>query len=166
MNRKTTKKIVFLVLLAVMFGCQQENASQTRPSNCLIPVMTEGKSSNQFYLFAHVGHPAKGCPGCTQIAGELVHMDCHSHGSKCAVSAQVILDNYSGGISATTTDTFGLTSENFFNMPDRSLYYYTDENNNRVYLNIPGQMVYRDNTTLQFTFTGLSFTVGPIYSNN
>lgn len=165
MNRKTTKKIVFLVLLAVMFGCQQENASQTRPRNCLIPVMTEGKSSNQFYLFAHVGHPAKGCPGCTQIAGELIHMDCHSHGSKCAVSAQVILDNYSGGISATTTDTFGLTSENFFNMPDRSLD-YTDEHNNRVFLNIPEQLVFRDSVTRQFTFTGLFITNTPEYSNN
>ena len=69
-------------------------------------------------------------------------------------------------ITATTTDTFGLTSEDFFAMPDRSLYYETDVNNDRIYLNIPGQMVYRDNTTLQFTFTGLSFTVGPIYSNN
>jgi hypothetical protein len=69
-------------------------------------------------------------------------------------------------ITATTTDTFGLTSEDFFLMPDRSLYYETADNNDRIYLNIPGQMVYRDNTTLQFTFTGLSFTVGPIYSNN
>ena len=37
-------------------------------------------------------------------------------------------------------------------MPDRSLN-YTDEKGNRIFLNIPGQMVYRDTTTMQFTFT-------------
>lgn len=164
MKRKTTRKIVFLMLLAVMLGCRQENAGQTKLSNCLIPVMTESKGVEQFYLFALVGHPAKGCPGCVQIAGELVHMDCHSHGSNCTVSSQVILSNQFGEITATTTDTFGLTSEDFFLMPDRSLS-FTDENNNRIFLNIPEQMVYRDTTTLQFTFTGLFFSEGAAYSN-
>ena len=34
------------------------------------------------------------------------------------------------------------------------------------YLNIPAQLVYRDSATLQFTFTGLSFTGRPLYGNN
>ena len=51
-------------------------------------------------------------------------------------------------------------------MPDRSLYFYTDESNNNVYLNIPEQMVYRDTATLQFTFTGLFLTNVPEYSND
>ncbi len=68
--------------------------------------------------------------------------------------------------TATTVDTLDLTSENFFAMPYRSLYFYTDENNDRIYLNIPEQLVFRDSVTRQFTFTGLSFTVGPMYSNN
>jgi hypothetical protein len=50
-------------------------------------------------------------------------------------------------------------------MPDRSLE-YTDEDNNRVYLNIPAQMVYRDTATKQFTFTGLFFSETPEYTNN
>ena len=87
-------------------------------------------------------------------------------GSYCSKSVAVVLNEVGSDITATTTDTFGLTSEDFFLMPDRSLYYETDVNNNRIYLNIPGQLVYRDRTTLQFTFTGLSFTVGPVYSNN
>jgi len=40
---------------------------------------------------------------------------------------------------------------------------YTDENNNRIFLNIPAQLVCRDTATKQFTFTGLSFTDRPLY---
>ena len=100
------------------------------------------------------------------IAGKLIHRDCQGHGRECSKVARVTIDQIGSDITATTVDTFDLTSEDFFLMPDRSLYFYTDENNNRVFLNIPGQLVYRDRTTLQFTFTGLSFTVGPVYSNN
>jgi hypothetical protein len=50
-------------------------------------------------------------------------------------------------------------------MPDRSLN-YTDENNNRIFLNIPEQLLFRDSTTQQFTFTGLFFSDGPVYDNN
>ncbi len=68
-------------------------------------------------------------------------------------------------ITATTTDTFDLTSEDFFLMPDRSLD-YVDEKGSHIFLNIPEQVVYRDTATLQFTFTGLFFTNTPAYSND
>jgi hypothetical protein len=68
-------------------------------------------------------------------------------------------------MTATTTDTFDLTSEDFFLMPDRSLN-YTDEKGRRIFLNIPEQLVYRDTATLQFTFTGLFFSDGPAYTND
>ena len=75
------------------------------------------------------------------------------------------LQSFDGSITATTTDTFGLTSDDFFNMPDRSLS-YTDENNNRIYLNIPAQLVFRDSVTQQFTFTGLFFSEDAVYTND
>ena len=43
---------------------------------------------------------------------------------------------------------------------------YEDEKGNHLFLNIPSQMVYRDTATLQFTFTGLSFSNTEVYSNN
>ena len=89
-------------------------------------------------------------------------MDCMGEGNYCATATSVHIQQIGTALTATTTDTFGLTSENFFLMPARSLN-YTDEHNNRIYLNIPGQMVYRDATTQQFTFTGLSFTSSPLY---
>ena len=82
------------------------------------------------------------------------------------MAASAVTLNQSGtAVTATTTDTFGLTSEDFFLMPDRSLN-YTDENNNRIFLNIPEQILFRDSTTQQFTFTGLFFSDGPVYDNN
>ena len=86
-------------------------------------------------------------------------------GNYCASSAAVQLQQAGATINATTTDTFDLTSENFFLMPNRSLD-YVDEKNNHYYLNIPAQMVYRDTATLQFTFTGLYFSEGPAYEND
>ncbi len=65
-------------------------------------------------------------------------------------------------LSATTLDTFDLTNLDIFNMPARSLSLEIDEGV-YSYLNIPSQLVYRDTTTLQFTFTGLSFTNKPLY---
>ena len=86
-------------------------------------------------------------------------------GHICLTSAAVSLNQVGADLTATTTDTFGLTSEDFFNMPDRSLN-YTDENNNRIFLNIPAQQVYRDSVTQQFTFTGLFFSNTAAYTNN
>ena len=80
----------------------------------------------------------------------LIHKDCVGYGHYCRALAQVILNTVGTDITATTTDTFGLTSEDFFLMPDRSLE-YTDVNNNRIYLNIPEQFVLRDTVTQQFT---------------
>ena len=97
--------------------------------------------------------------------GQLVHVNCIGTGDDCLRTAAVQLQQVGTEISATTTDTFDLTSDDFFLMPDRSLS-YTDEKNNRIFLNIPGQMVYRDTTTLQFTFTGLFFSETAAYSNN
>ncbi|MBP5563722.1 MAG: hypothetical protein J6X51_06780 [Bacteroidales bacterium] len=63
---------------------------------------------------------------------------------------------------ATTVDTVGFTNLDYLNMPSRS---FSLEVNPGVYsyLNIPAQLVYRDSTTQQFTFTGLSFTDRPLY---
>ena len=86
-------------------------------------------------------------------------------GNYCRLASAVQLQQVGTSVTATTTDTFGLTSEDFFLMPDRSLN-YTDEKGNRIFLNIPEQMVYRDTTSLQFTFTGLFFSETAAYSNN
>ncbi|MBO4488691.1 MAG: hypothetical protein J5741_03415, partial [Bacteroidales bacterium] len=91
------------------------------------------------------------------------HVDCQGAGNECLTSSRVALQEVEGGYTMTTLDTLGLTSEDFCNMPARSL--QCPEEVGFAYLNIPAQLVFRDTVTLQFTFTGLTFTEEPAYSN-
>ena len=61
----------------------------------------------------------------------------------------------SNNYTATTLDSTALTDEDFFNMPDRSLFVEYNNKTGELWLNIPAQLVYRDSTTQQFTFTEL-----------
>ena len=92
-----------------------------------------------------------------------MHKDCMGYGHVCNRTAAVSLQQIGAAIVATTTDTVGLTNEDFFNMPARSL--STGEGGSTAYLNIPAQLVERDTATLQFTFTGLFYTDKPGYNN-
>lgn len=85
-------------------------------------------------------------------------------GNYCATATSVQLQQIGTDITATTTDTFDLTSEDFFLMPDRSLG-FKDDKGNQIFLNIPEQMVYRDTATLQFTFTGLFYSTTAVFAN-
>ncbi len=158
-----------MLLAATLLGACEKQDSQTimdeQTPNRVITIPGEGKSENATYFFLNIGHDGKYCNGCVMYNGHMVHMNCMGQGTYCATAAAVQLQQIGTDLVATTVDTFGLTSEDFFNMPARSLN-YVDEDNNRVFLNIPAQLVYRDNTTLQFSFTGLSITSGPLYEND
>ena len=147
------KKVMTMALLAVLIlgACEKEDtqtATRQQKHNRVVALPSDGKTGDSFLLQMCIGHDGKNCNGCV-----------------CATSAAVQFQINGPVFSATTTDTFDLTSEDFFLMPDRSLD-YMDDKGNPIYLNIPGQMVYRDSTTLQFTFTGLFFSEGPAYEND
>ena len=164
------KNVLTLTAFAaiLLFGAcekENENAEMFQPSvNRVVVIPSNNKTASTTILLSQIGHDAKTCNGCVWDGGKMVHENCMGDGHYCAFAAAVQLDQVGDIITATTTDTFDLTSEDFFLMPDRSLN-YTDENNNRIFLNIPGQMVYRDTATLQFTFTGLFFSETAAYSN-
>ena len=164
------KKILTLTLLAaaLFVACEKDDAymaSLEPERNRVITIPSDGKTASSTLLVMALGHDAKDCNGCVMFGGKLIHENCMGEGNACATSAAVQLQQIGTDVTATTTDTFDLTSEDFFLMPDRSLN-YTDENNNRIFLNIPEQMVYRDTATMQFTFTGLFFSETAAYSND
>ena len=167
MKKNHTAVIRFVVLITLFFGghsCSKEIASNCDNLNRVVPVQTHEKSSNNYVLLTYAGHDAKDCSGCILFNGRLIHINCQGWGDACLHSAAVTLNQVASSVTATTTDTFDLTSEDFFLMPDRSLN-YTDEKGRRIFLNIPEQMVYRDTATLQFTFTGLFFSEAAAYNN-
>ena len=156
---------ILLSLMAV--SCQKKSDFPITPlqTNYIVGTWNDAKTTQECYIVTCMGHDAKNCNGCILVNGQLRHVNCQGHGNLCAVSSRLTL--YPGGSSmyAVTTDTFGLTDQSFFNMPARSLY-TEDEKGQPVYLNIPAQLVYRDSTTLQFTFTGLYYTESPDYTND
>jgi hypothetical protein len=164
------KRVLTLTLLAAMLlgACEKESkmAGANQPSpNRVVVIPSDGKTAATTILLSQIGHDGKNCPGCVLYNGNMIHLDCMGYGHFCAFTASVQLQQTGTAVTATTTDTFGLTSLDFFLMPNRSLD-YEDEKGNHIFLNIPGQMVYRDTATLQFTFTGLFFSDRAAYSNN
>jgi len=165
------KKALTLTLLAalLLYACEKEDTQTVtyeQSLNRVIALPDDGKTGNSTALLAMaIGHSSNDCKGCIMMNGHVFHIDCMGNGNYCATIAAVQLQQIGTDVTATTTDTFDLTSEDFFLMPNRSLN-YTDEKGNRIFLNIPEQMVYRDTTSLQFTFTGLSFSETAAYSNN
>ena len=134
--------------------------------NRLVRTDDDAKTETQYLMICLMGHDGANCPGCITLNDKRMHIDCQGEGSACRKASAVALSyDIDNNLIATTVDTFGLTDLDVLNMPSRSFALEIDEGV-YSYLNIPAQLVYRDSVTLQFTFTGLSFTGRPLYGNN
>ena len=154
---------IMVVLSFFQMACHKEESNQTGLGNRVVYIQGEGKTMGTTLFSFFVGHDGAKCSGCVYRFGQWVHENCQGYGNLCSTSAAVTLQQIGTAITATTTDTFGLTSEDFFNMPARSL--ATMSIGPEHYLNIPAQLVYRDSVKLQFTFTGLFYSETPAYDN-
>lgn len=165
------KKLLTLTLfVAIILGaCKKEGTrivEKEQELNSIIKLHSDGeKEGSVFLLSMCLGHNRNSCNGCVMYNGHIVHFDCMGHGNECATSAIVQLQHDGTSMTATTMDTFNLTTEDFFLMPDRSLL-TEDEKCQPVYLNIPAQLIYRDSTTLQFTLNGLYYSARAAYVND
>ena len=163
---KNYKKQPVIIMMAICLSftfvsCGDDMSSE---KNILVATSFAEKTGFACTVFVEVGHYASDCKNsCVVVNGQSIHVDCQGFGHQCNTSTSVTLQQVGSAITATTTDTFGLTSLDFFNMPARSL--STGESGNNAYLNIPAQLVERDTATLQFTFTGLFYTNKPEYNN-
>lgn len=155
-----------ILIIATLFSSCQKSHEMFAEDSCHKITVSTDKTGSAYTITTRCGHSGDKCPGCVTIAGKSYHVPCQGQGNVCLVNIGVSLNpQLDGTYTATTLDTFDLTSEDFFLMPDRSLN-YTDEKGNRIFLNIPAQLVYRDSTTRQFTFTGLFYSERAAYSNN
>lgn len=117
-----------------------------------------------------VGHDASECGNsCITENGVPGHADCQGFGDDCVVTIQIwpIGGQPKGETFSAVVDTvWSLTTEDYFNMPDRSLAVLDAPSEDKRFLNIPAQLIFRDSVTHQFTFTGLFFSNTAAYSNN
>ena len=165
--------LVFLMEVILMTACNKvDNTGDTMPetSNYAtkgnILSKEDGKPIEITYT---VGHSSEECNGCICVNGELGHADCQGWGDACVVTIRIwpIGGQPKGATFNALVDTlWGLTTEDYFNMPSRSLTVLDASSEGERFLNIPEQLLFRDSTTQQFTFTGLFFSDGPVYDNN
>ena len=164
------KKTMFIGLCMILSlcTCNKEEKTQTKFHDSTAVLQNSDAKGNNYSIVIAVGHHISDCGGrCVRMNGQWYHYECMGFGNVCAASAIVNLVQISGNdYTATTLDSTALTNEDFFNMPSRSLFVEYDEKNNEVWLNIPAQLVFRDSTTRQFTFTGLYYSNSQIYEND
>lgn len=166
---KKTRIFIFLLAL-VLVSCKHEDMKESVnpiPPNHAYPLSDSTRTGNMYQLSMYVGHTSAECQGCVLRNGKLVHVDCMGRGSQCAASVAVSLEIQADSTyNAVVEDITDLTNEDFFLMPARSLCISAGYGGKSTYLNIPGQQVERDSTTLQFTFTGLFFSEAAAYEND
>lgn len=156
--------IAFLMLQGI-YSCRKVNRA-VYCENRLVRTDDDAKTETQYLMICLMGHNGANCPGCITLNDKRMHIDCQGEGSACRKASAVALSyDIDNNLIATTVDTFGLTDLDVLNMPSRSFALEIDEGV-YSYLNIPAQLIYRAPATLQFTFTGLSFTGRPLYGNN
>lgn len=171
MGKKTV--ILLVMSLMVMSACEKTdraNGCGAQPEN----YATFGKNLSKeggkpIEITYRVGHTASDCNNSCIIAnGVPSHADCQGSGNACVVTIRLwpIGGQPKGGTFNAVVDTvWSLTTEDYFNMPNRSLTVLNTSSEDKRFLNIPAQQVYRDSVTQQFTFTGLFFSDTAAYSN-
>ena len=113
------KKVLTLTLLAVTLlgACEKvenQTATQEQTLNRVVALSGNAKTGNSTHLFAmSMGHSSKDCKGCVMMDGHRIHINCMGAGDECAYTFAVQLQQIGTAVTATTTDTFDLTSEDF-----------------------------------------------------
>jgi hypothetical protein len=157
--------IVFLFLI-LCFGCKKHEIIETAelPKFNSAQPISNSKGGACYGVTLLVGHSASTCPGCVNNGGSSVHIDCQGDGTACSVSAKMEISD-SGEINiyyGTISEPDELTYEETFLMPNRSLYII---GSNGQFLNIPEQMVYRDEETGAFVLYDIFYSDNQVFIN-
>ncbi|MDL2231020.1 hypothetical protein LJB75_01215 [Bacteroidales bacterium OttesenSCG-928-L19] len=164
------EKFIFPIFIFVLlfFSCSKTDTIHQIPLkglNYVIPSNDASKGHESGYVIT-VGHLASACSGCVMAGGQIMHIDCMGPGTACTVTfiGKPGDQTKNSFFAIITTNGNELTAENYFLMPDRSLF-VEDRNPEDLWLNIPAQYVEKD-ADGQFTFTGLHYSNLPLYPND
>ncbi len=161
---------LLFVLLFLLCACTKNEIEKVQNhENFAYPIHSDIKAvSGKIYAMGvKTGHSGSKCNGCFTAGGLQRHADCMGMGSECGkkASLSLVANKVNDTYNATTLDRYELTSEDFFFMPDRSLFVELIGGKEELWLNIPEQVVLLDSITKQFTFTGLFYSNYPAYKN-
>lgn len=166
--------LAFMTAALMLAACNKVSYTDNvglKPDNYATMGNTSSKEDGKPIEITYtIGHDASVCNNsCVTMNGVSFHVDCQGPGDACVITIHLWpIGGQSKGetFSALVDTVWSLTTEDFFNMPDRSLVVLDAPSENEMYLNIPKQLVFRDTATQQFSFTGLFFSNTPAYSNN
>lgn len=159
---------IFMSLFAIfvsLMSCEKRTPLVAEYNHCAQEIPNDKKTGTLFSITTLCGHTISECGGNCMMT-PFGHADCQGPGSSCTMSANILVEpTASSSFIATTQDSTDLTSEEFFNMPDRSLYTGLDGDGKPCWLNIPAQLAIRDSVTRLFTFSGVFYSSQQVYKN-
>lgn len=159
---------IFVLLCAIsfsFFSCEERESLTIDRDHWAQKLPNDKKTGTLYSIGMLCGHTISECGGSCNMSPFGGHVDCQGYGTHCTMSATIlVVPTVSTLFTGTTQDSTDLTSEEFFNMPDRSLYLGLD-GGKPLWLNIPAQLSIRDSVTRVFTFTGLYYSDQQIYKN-
>ncbi|MCL2246725.1 MAG: hypothetical protein FWC10_06395 [Lentimicrobiaceae bacterium] len=160
------KKIFFFGLCFIFFfGCSKKENVELAvfPDANTVELVSTNAKETVYLGTVQLGHSSSGCSGCVNVGGTCVHFDCTGYGNACTAEVSMKLaSNGDTSYSITILNPDGLTYEDVFLMPDRSLYVIGSSGE---FLNIPEQMTYRDDETGTFTFYDVFFSDSQMFGN-
>lgn len=165
------KKFFFIsvLLAAILFSfmaCEKRETLKIDTEHWAQEIPNDKKTGTLYSIGTLCGHTISECGGNCMPPLFGGHLDCQGNGTHCAMSATMLVEPVSSSLyTATTQDSTDLTSEEFFNMPARSLYTGMDDSGAPRWLNIPAQLSLRDSVTRVFTFNGVFFSQQQVYKN-
>lgn len=162
------KKYCILSIAVLLFisSCtkQASEINNLYNENRIFHIDDNSKASASYFT-VKIGHSASGCNGCIKIDGINMHVSCQGHGTECEAKASIAISQDSIGFyTIKTINKYELTAENYFLMPDRSLFVEMNDKI-EVWLNIPAQLSIRDSVSEQFTFHNLFYSNYAVYKN-
>ena len=161
------KRVLILISFSVLcFACSKNENGETTESllSNTAKLISDTKGGDVYELGFTVGHSGEGCPGCVAGGGTHTHVNCQGPGNACRLgSAMSVSSNSKDGIYlGVIEDPDALTDGDFFFMPDRSLYIIGSSGE---FLNIPEQIVFRDEKTGEFVFYDIFFSDYQAFEN-
>jgi hypothetical protein len=113
-----------------------------------------------------IGHTPADCGNkCVKIFGELGHIDCRGFGNVCTRIANAKLIQDGGILKLVLEESDALCDDLDFLLPDRTLYITNPLNNTDLWLNIPEQVLLRDNNGVPFEILDIWFSEEPELEN-
>jgi len=179
------KKIQFLyfavisMLFFIAFSCNKSdlvfvpletNNNDTKRNEATWETSQDNAKGWLAKLKIYIGHTADQCGGkCMKIFGEYLHLDCRGYGNVCNMNSKSILSigENEEELILTIIDEdifFGESLE--FSFPDRSLYITNPQNSTDLWLNIPEQLLVRENADEDFIIHNVWFSENQELENN